>query len=195
MIIEKIQKNKLYLSNQEIMEVTPLIRQKYNLKVNSDIKSLYDEISYEASLEKGIFLISFKDRTRKEIEIKLNEKYRNRKMVEKAVEKLSELGYINDLDYAVSYIVGKKYGRERITYDLLQKGIKKDTIEEAYFIVEEEYEENTEERKLEKAIERNQGKEKSKLIQYLVRQGFSLNKIFSKIREYEENEKWKGEED
>ncbi len=195
MIIEKIQKNKLYLSNQEIMEVTPLIRQKYNLKVNSDIKSLYDEISYEASLEKGIFLISFKDRTRKEIEIKLNEKYRNRKMVEKAVEKLSELGYINDLDYAVSYIVGKKYGRERITYDLLQKGIKKDTIEEAYFIVEEEYEENTEERKLEKAIERNQGKEKNKLIQYLVRQGFSLNKIFSKIREYEENEKWKGEED
>ena len=195
MIIEKIQKNKLYLSNQEIMEVTPLIRQKYNLKINSDIKSLYDEISYEASLEKGIFLISFKDRTRKEIEIKLNEKYRNRKMVEKAVEKLSELGYINDLDYAVSYIVGKKYGRERITYDLLQKGIKKDTIEEAYFIVEEEYEENTEERKLEKAIERNQGKEKNKLIQYLVRQGFSLNKIFSKIREYEENEKWKGEED
>ena len=195
MIIEKIQKNKLYLSNQEIMEVTPLIRQKYNLKINSDIKSLYDEISYEASLEKGIFLISLKDRTRKEIEIKLNEKYRNRKMVEKAVEKLSELGYINDLDYAVSYIVGKKYGRERITYDLLQKGIKKDTIEEAYFIVEEEYEENTEERKLEKAIERNQGKEKNKLIQYLVRQGFSLNKIFSKIREYEENEKWKGEED
>ena len=99
MIIEKIQKNKLYLSNQEIMEVTPLIRQKYNLKINSDIKSLYDEISYEASLEKGIFLISLKDRTRKEIEIKLNEKYRNRKMVEKAVEKLSELGYINDLDY------------------------------------------------------------------------------------------------
>ena len=195
MIIEKIQKNKLYLSNQEIMEVTPLIKQKYNLKINSDIKSLYDEISYEASLEKGIFLISLKDRTRKEIEIKLNEKYRNRKMVEKAVEKLSELGYINDLDYAVSYIVGKKYGRERITYDLLQKGIKKDTIEEAYFIVEEEYEENMEEKKLEKAIERNQGKEKNKLIQYLVRQGFSLNKIFSKIKEYEENEKWKGEED
>lgn len=195
MIIEKIQKNKLYLSNQEIMEVTPLIRQKYNLKVNSDIKSLYDEISYEASLEKGIFLISFKDRTKKEIEIKLNEKYRNRKMVEKAVEKLSELGYINDLDYAVSYILGKKYGKERITYDLFQKGIKKDTVEEAYFIIEKEYEENTEERKLEKAIERNQGKEKNKLIQYLVRQGFSLNKIFSKIKEYEENEKWKGEED
>ena len=91
--------------------------------------------------------------------------------------------------------MGKKYGRERITYDLFQKGIKKDTIEEAYFIVEEEYEENMEEKKLEKAIERNQGKEKNKLIQYLVRQGFSLNKIFSKIKEYEENEKWKGEED
>lgn len=33
-----------------------------------------------------------------------------------------------------------------------QKGIKKDTVEEAYFIIEKEYEENTEERKLKKRL-------------------------------------------
>ena len=64
-IIKKIQRNKLYLDNEEIMDVSPLIRQKYNLKVNDDIESLYDDISYEASLEKGIFIISLKDRTKK----------------------------------------------------------------------------------------------------------------------------------
>ena len=193
MIIEKIQKNKLYLSTDEIMDVTPLIRQKYSLKVNDNIESLYDEISYEASLEKGIFLLSLRDRTKKELQQKLNEKYRNSKMVEKSVLKLVELGYINDKEYAVSYIMSRKYGKQRITYNLMQKGIGRETIEEAYFSIEEEYEKNIEDEKLEKAIEKNIKKEENKLIQYLVRQGFSLNKILSKYKEFKENNDLEGE--
>lgn len=193
MIIEKIQKNKLYLSTDEIMDVTPLIRQKYSLKVNDNIESLYDEISYEASLEKGIFLLSLRDRTKKELQQKLNEKYRNSKMVEKSVLKLVELGYINDKEYAVSYIMSRKYGKQRIVYNLMQKGIGRETIEEAYFSIEEEYEKNIEDEKLEKAIEKNIKKEENKLIQYLVRQGFSLNKILSKYKEFKENNNLKGE--
>lgn len=194
MIIEKIQKNKLYLSNQEIMDISPLIRQKYNLKVNDDIESLYDDISYEASLEKGIFLISLKDRTKKELQMKLDEKYRNRKMTEKAVLKLSELGYINDLDYSISYITGRKYGKERIIYNLIQKGVSRETIEEAYLVIADENGGDLEDKKLQKAIERNIGKYENKLIHYLVRQGFSLDRILSKIKEYKENGEWEGEE-
>ena len=193
MIIEKIQKNKLYLSTDEIMDVTPLIRQKYSLKVNDNIEGLYDEISYEASLEKGIFLLSLRDRTKKELQQKLNEKYRNSRMIEKSVMKLVELGYINDKDYAVSYIMSRKYGKQRITYNLIQKGIGRETIEEAYFSIEEEYERNIEDEKLEKAIEKNIKKEENKLIQYLVRQGFSLNKILSKYKEFKENNDMEGE--
>ena len=193
MIIEKIQKNKLYLSTDEIMDVSPLIRQKYSLKVNDNIESLYDEISYEASLEKGIFLLSLRDRTKKELQLKLNEKYRNSRMVEKSVLKLVELGYINDKEYAVSYIMSRKYGKQRITYNLMQKGIGRETIEEAYFSIEEEYEKNIEDEMLEKAIEKNIKKEENKLIQYLVRQGFSLNKILSKYKEFKENNDLEGE--
>ena len=193
MIIEKIQKNKLYLSTDEIMDVTPLIRQKYSLKVNDNIESLYDEISYEASLEKGIFLLSLRDRTKKELQLKLNEKYRNSRMVEKSVLKLVELGYINDKEYAVSYIMSRKYGKQRIVYNLMQKGIWRETIEEAYFSIEEEYEKNIEDEKLEKAIEKNIKKEENKLIQYLVRQGFSLNKVLSKYKEFKENNDLEGE--
>ena len=193
MIIEKIQKNKLYLSTDEIMDVSPLIRQKYSLKVNDNIESLYDEISYEASLEKGIFLLSLRDRTKKELQQKLNEKYRNSRMVEKSVLKLVELGYINDKEYAVSYIMSRKYGKQRIVYNLMQKGIGRETIEEAYFSIEEEYEKNIEDEKLEKAIEKNIKKEENKLIQYLVRQGFSLNRILSKYKEFKENNDLEGE--
>lgn len=186
MIIEKIQKNKLYLSTEEIMDVSPLIRQKYCLKVNDNIESLYDDISYEASLEKGIFLLSLKDRTKKELQMKLNEKYRNEKMVEKAVLKLEELGYIDDLNYAVSYINSRKYGKQRITYNLLQKGISKEKIEQAYMDIQEETEKDVEDEKLKKAILKNIKKEEKKLVQYLVRQGFELDKIFRKLKEYKD---------
>lgn len=186
MIIEKIQKNKLYLSNEEIIDISPSIKQRYGLKVGDDIESLYDDISYEASLEKGIFLLSLKDRTKKEIQMKLNEKYRNEKMVDKAVLKLVELGYIDDLNYAISYINSRKYGKQRITYNLLQKGLNKEKIEEAYSTIQDETEKDIEEEKLKKVILKNIKKDEKKLVQYLVRQGFELDNIFRKLREYKE---------
>ena len=200
MIIKKISRNKLYLSTEEIMDISPFIKQKYGLKVNDDISSLYDDISYEAALEKGIFLISLKDRTKKELYKKLEEKYQNKNSIKKAIKKLEELGYVNDLDYSISYIKNKKYGKNRITYNLIQKGIEKKIVELAY--EELETEENIDDKRLETLIKKNekklayknsdlkkeeylkQLKEEQKLIQYLARQGFSLDKIFEKIKEY-----------
>ena len=200
MKINKIYRNKIYLDTEEIMDISPLIRQKYDLKVNDNIERFYDEISYEASLEKGIFLISLKDRTKKEIQLKLEEKFRNKSAILQAIEKLEELGYLNDLNYAISYIEGRTYGKNRISYNLFQKGIDKVTVEKAYLTLDEEKEENVDDTKLEKLIEKNSKKininnereekkvkEEQKLIQYLARQGFSLDKIFKKLKEYKEN--------
>ncbi|WP_299573441.1 regulatory protein RecX [uncultured Leptotrichia sp.] len=200
MKINKIYRNKIYLDTEEIMDISPLIRQKYDLKVNDNIERFYDEISYEASLEKGIFLISLKDRTKKEIRLKLEEKFRNKSAILQAIEKLEELGYLNDLNYAISYIEGRTYGKNRISYNLFQKGIDKVTVEKAYLVLAEEKEDNVDDTKLEKLIEKNSKKininnereekklkEEQKFIQYLARQGFSLDKIFKKLKEYKEN--------
>ena len=200
MKINKISRNKIYLDTEEIIDISPLIRQKYDLKVNDNIERFYDEISYEASLEKGIFLISLKDRTKKEIRLKLEEKFRNKSAILQAIEKLEELGYLNDLNYAISYIEGRTYGKNRISYNLFQKGIDKVTVEKAYLTLDEEKEDNVDDTKLEKLIEKNSKKininnereekkvkEEQKLIQYLARQGFSLDKIFKKLKEYKEN--------
>ena len=194
MIIEKIQKNKIYLSTEEILDISPLIKQRYNLKVNENIESLYDDISYEASIEKGIFLLSLKDRTKKELFLKLKEKYRNMRMLEKAVLKLEELGYINDFNYATLYIKSKKYGKKKVFYSLFQKGLSKEIIEDAFIYVEEnEREENIksfEEEKLEKLILKNLKKDEKKLIQYLIRQGFELNEILRKMKEFNKNSRF-----
>ena len=200
MKINKIYRNKIYLDTEEIMDISPLIRQKYDLKVNDSIERFYDEISYEASLEKGIFLISLKDRTKKEVRLKLEEKYWNKSAILRTIEKLEEFGYLNDLNYAVSYIESRTYGKNRISYNLFQKGIDRSIVEEAYLALDEEKEENVDDTKLEKLIEKNSKKinvsnrrnekkmkEEQKLIQYLARQGFSLDKIFKKLKEYKEN--------
>ena len=200
MKINKIYRNKIYLDTEEIMDISPLIRQKYDLKVNDSIERFYDEISYEASLEKGIFLISLKDRTKKEVRLKLEEKFWNKNAVLKAIEKLEEFGYLNDLNYAISYIESKTYGKNRISYNLFQKGIDRSTVEKAYLTLDEEKEENIDDVKLEKLIDKNSRKinssnsrdekklkEEQKLIQYLARQGFSLDKIFKKLKEHKEN--------
>ena len=200
MKINKIYRNKIYLDTEEIIDISPLIRQKYDLKVNDNIERFYDEISYEASLEKGIFLISLKDRTKKEVRLKLEEKFWNKNAVLKAIEKLEEFGYLNDLNYAISYIESKTYGKNRISYNLFQKGIDRSTVEKAYLTLDEEKEENIDDVKLEKLIDKNSRKinssnsrdekklkEEQKLIQYLARQGFSLDKIFKKLKEYKEN--------
>ena len=200
MKINRIYRNKIYLDTEEIMDISPLIRQKYDLKVNDNIERFYDEISYEASLEKGIFLISLKDRTKKEVRLKLEEKFWNKNAVLKAIEKLEEFGYLNDLNYAISYIESKTYGKNRISYNLFQKGIDRSTVEKAYLTLDEEKEENIDDVKLKKLIDKNSRKinssnsrdekklkEEQKLIQYLARQGFSLDKIFKKLKEYKEN--------
>ena len=200
MKINKIYRNKIYLDNEEIIDISPLIRQKYDLKVNDNIERFYDEISYEASLEKGIFLISLKDRTKKEVRLKLEDKFWNKNAVLQAIEKLEEFGYLNDLNYAISYIESKTYGKNRISYNLFQKGIDRSTVEKAYLTLDEEKEENIDDVKLEKLIDKNSRKinssnsrdekklkEEQKLIQYLARQGFSLDKIFKKLKEYKEN--------
>ena len=200
MKINKIYRNKIYLDTEEIMDISPLISQKYDLKVNDSIERFYDEISYEASLEKGIFLISLKDRTKKEVRLKLEEKFWNKNAVLKAIAKLEEFGYLNDLNYAISYIESKTYGKNRISYNLFQKGIDRSTVEKAYLTLDEEKEENIDDVKLKKLIDKNSRKinssnsrdekklkEEQKLIQYLARQGFSLDKIFKKLKEYKEN--------
>ena len=200
MKINRIYRYTIYLDTDEIMDISPLIRQKYDLKVNDNIERFYDEISYEASLEKGIFLISLKDRTKKEVRLKLEEKFWNKNAVLKAIEKLEEFGYLNDLNYVISYIESKTYGKNRISYNLFQKGIDRSTVEKAYLALDEEKEENIDDVKLEKLIDKNSRKinisnsrdekklkEEQKLIQYLARQGFSLDKIFKKLKEYKEN--------
>ena len=193
--ILKIQKNKIYFENDdEIIDISPEIKRHFALKAGDDITLKYNEICYEAAFIKGASLLSLKDRTKKGLKNKLDEKFFNKNAVIKAVDKLERLGYINDVDYGANFIRNRKYGRQRIIIELINRGLDRETISLAYETLESEEKEKNEEfkdiddQKLEKAIKKAGKKEERKLIEYLLRQGFKLDRIFNKLKEMKENE-------
>ena len=182
MKINKIVRNKIFLSNEKIMDINLDIKTKYDLKEDMDIDSLYDEISYEASLAKALYYLSLRDRTEEELRIKLGGKFRNTSSIDRAVKKVKEMGYINDHDYALSYIKNSRFGEKRAEFELLKRGISKKIISEVLALGEgvSDYD------KLKKAIKKVMHKTDKQIIQYLIRQGFELEDILYVLRHAKE---------
>jgi regulatory protein len=182
MKISKISRNKIFLTNGEIIDINLDIKIKYDLKEDMSIDSLYDEISYEASLSKALYYLSLRDRTEEELRIKLREKFKNKSSVDRAVKKMSEMGYINDFDYALSYIKNSRFGTKRTEFELMKRGVSKKIINEALALGEgvSDYD------KLKKALKKVLHKNDKQIIQYLIRQGFELEDILYVLRHAKE---------
>lgn len=134
-----------------------------------------------SAFDTAINYISFKDRTVKEIQDKLREKGYSSYDIEKAVEKLRYYGYLNDSNYALSYIRSNmnKKGMKRINMELLQKGIDRSTITD----ISEEVEID-EVSIIGQMIERRYGdidfeneKEKRRIFNSFIRRGFCYENI------------------
>ena len=80
-----------------------------------------------------MYLIEYRSRTKKELFDKLVVLF-GESAAERAVERLEELGLINDEKYAREYaevlLDRKGFSRQRAAFELIKKGIDKDIIEE-----------------------------------------------------------------
>ena len=137
--------------------------------------------------EQALKLISFKDRTEKELRRRLEEKEYNEGEIEETIEFLKNYGYVDDARYARRFAADsvklKSHGPGRIKTELLRKGIDRDTIE----IVLEEMETDPRE-ELEAAMERRfssadlgNPKERSRVFGYFARRGYSPHDIWGVI--------------
>lgn len=83
--------------------------------------------------EKALYLLEYRSRTRKEIYDKLIPLY-GEDAADAAVERLEQLGLIDDesyaRDYARSLIEVKHFSRERAGYELMKKGIDRELADE-----------------------------------------------------------------
>jgi len=155
-----------------------------NQQTRSDLKS------------RTIHFISYKPRTSFEVEsfaLRYLEKIsfpveRRAPLIEDLLFFLRDLRYINDLDYAQSYILEQQQlsiprGPKYIYQFLSKKGIPSDVIESA---LETHFPEDTERFCIEKILTKRKYPP-SKLIQYLLRRGFSVDLVYTLVDTTDEN--------
>ncbi len=132
----------LYIDGEYAVSVDTVTFMSSSYKMGSDItdEQLYDLIqssNINRAKEKALYLIEYRPRSRKEIEDKLIPLY-GEDAAEQALERLEELGLIDDESFARRYaeqlFENKHFSSSRVYYELLKKGIDKTIIDD---IIEE----------------------------------------------------------
>lgn len=105
-----------------------------------------------------------------------------------------ELGYLDDALYAKKYIKDaaefKYHGPARIRYDLLQKGISENMIDDAFYEADVDFDAVINEIISQKCagVDMTDRKKRDKLFAYLSRRGFGYYEINNAFNEYIEKE-------
>ena len=128
----------LFIDGEYAVSVDTVTLASMGMKTGSEIsdEELYELIEnskINRAKEKALYLIEYRSRTRREIRDRLVPLFGER-AADKALERLEELGLINDESYArdlaEQLITRKHYSRERAVFELMKKGIDRDTAEE-----------------------------------------------------------------
>ena len=134
-------------------------------------------MEFENAKQKAIKFIGISKKTEYEVKQKLYRLGYNQEIVDMVISYLLNIGYIDDVDYVKSYIKQNerfmKYSIFEITQKLLQKGIKKDIIENEITILEDlEYDNKVYEKLM---LTKCKDMEPLRLKQYLYRRGLKVD--------------------
>lgn len=178
MIVVICQKNKITLQDGTVIPVNQEIIFEYGIKDGAEFsEEEINRIVEDAAYFKAVSILSRQERSEKGLAIKLREHFRDSVLVEKTVKKMKEKGYINDSDYAKSFLAGKNYSKKQAVYELMKKGVGK--RESASAIEESEIDEIA---IIKRYVEKMKGKEERKIVESLMRKGFEYEDIRDVIR-------------
>lgn len=111
---------------------------KNNIKEGMDITeeqldSFIEACEYGKAYNYALFLLNARNYTSKEIKNKLEKKFYSQQTINRVLDKLQSYGMINDEEYASKYINDsinfKKNGIRKIQYNLINKGISREIID------------------------------------------------------------------
>ncbi|MDE7183441.1 MAG: recombination regulator RecX [Lachnospiraceae bacterium] len=168
---------------------------KYRIEKDAEIsQECYDTIMNEVLLKRAklrcMNLLKSRDYTEYQLRMKLRQGVYPEEIIEAAVAYVSSYGYVNDFRYAQTYIeyAGKSKSRRQIENCLAGKGVSRDTIEQAYEQCSEEDSITTEEELIYRLFEKKHFdranatyEECQKMIGFLYRKGFVLDKIYKAV--------------
>ncbi|UMZ73478.1 regulatory protein RecX [Natranaerofaba carboxydovora] len=140
----------------------------------------------EKGFNQALKYLTYRPRTVSEVKNHLKKKGYSSRVINLVVEKLSEINYLNDYQYAVDWlnyqISNSKDGPKLLEYKLKQKGISQDIVKHAiHEIIDEDKELNLARKAFKKKynseISTLTYEEKQKVGAYLQRKGFSYEII------------------
>ncbi|ROL58415.1 regulatory protein RecX [Bacteroidetes/Chlorobi group bacterium Naka2016] len=143
--------------------------------------------------------VSYKQRTKFEVEQKLKQKHYTESEIQKAIEFLEDFGYLDDKKFAKEYLQfalkQKKYSLLRIKNNLFQKGLSKDLIDEVLRDLQVDSQEfenamNLALKKFQQLVRMNKDNPVQKVAQYLYSKGFSWGLINKVVEELLGNEEY-----
>ena len=99
---------------------------------DEELREIIELSNERRAKEKALWLISYRDHSKKELKDKIKRTC-DEDSAEKAVERMEELGLVNDESYARQYaqklIFGKRMSKRTAMLELARKGIDRDTAE------------------------------------------------------------------
>ncbi len=146
-----------------------------------------------SAFDTAVYLLTFKNRTIKEITDKLKDKGYSETEIEKTVNKLIEYGFVDDENYTLLYIKSNldKKGEKLISRELEQKGIDRELIKDK---IEELEISEMEEEKIETIFNKrfinmnlDDIKTRNKIFSFFLRRRFAYEKISKIVKNHKES--------
>ena len=149
-------------------------------------------LSEKEAFEKIIIFCNYRERSSKEVLIKLFSLRYDSNTSKKIIDKLKKINMINDLRFSKSFARGKfkinKWGKSKIKSYLINKGISENEITQGLESIDNEIYLETLKSLLinkKKTIKKEEVKlKKQKLFNYLHQKGYEKNLIFDSINRY-----------
>lgn len=186
----------LYLDGEFVMnlDARTLIENRFDVGREIDDEDLHEIINLSnerRAKEKALWLISYRDHSKKELADKIKRTC-DGESAEKAVERMEELGLVNDELYAQRYanklIFSKHMSKKAVAFELAHKGIDKDIAEEILEDIDVDECEQIREVINKKYKNLNDEKIKRRAVSALQRLGYRWDDIRSVLDEYIEED-------
>lgn len=162
---------------------------KNQLKVNAELTNdeleyIVKEGSYKEALAKGVNYLSKALKTKRQVKEYLLKKEFPEEIVWQVVDRLKEIGLINDVEFSKHYIesVSSSQGKKMVEFKLMSKGVRKEDIACAYEQISVNYDDSA--KIIAKKHIKNKERTKENLLKtykYLIGKGFSYEQAQSAI--------------
>ncbi len=189
-------RQKVTLDSEYVFSLYNSEIKKYNIETDSklsreELNYIENEVLYPRAKERVLYLLSRRDRTKKQIEDKLRESYYPEDIILRVIKFACDYGYVNDARYVDSYIKCKSNtkSKKQIECELLKKGIGREMLKSCFENDNDDAQLNAIRNLLGKSKYHSMLGDKSsrnKVIASLIRRGFEYELITRCIGEIEE---------